>query len=87
MLPQKCYIYKTRQRLVTMEYHKQKTVLIVSTTLRTFASGIQYIPMNLYKTLLLSLLTVPVSAQQTEQTLTYRTETAVTVSNGDYTPL
>lgn len=47
----------------------------------------KYIPMNLYKTLLLSILAVPAAAQQPEQTLTYRAEAAVTVSNGDYAPL
>ena len=43
--------------------------------------------MNLYKTLLLSILTVPAAAQQPEQTLTYRAEAVVTVSNGEYAPL
>lgn len=47
----------------------------------------KYIPMNLYKTLLLSILAVPAAAQQPEQTLTYRAEAAVTVSNGEYAPL
>lgn len=43
--------------------------------------------MKFYQTLLLSILAIPVSAQQPEQTLTYRAEAAVTVSNGDYAPL
>lgn len=43
--------------------------------------------MNLYKTLLLSVLAVPVYAQQQEQSLSYRVEASATVSNGDYAPL
>ena len=43
--------------------------------------------MKFYQTLLLSILAIPVSAQQPEQTLTYRAEAAVTVSNGEYAPL
>lgn len=43
--------------------------------------------MKLYQTLLLFVWAVPAAAQQPEQTLTYRAEAAVTVSNGEYAPL
>lgn len=43
--------------------------------------------MKFSKTLLLAILAVPAAAQQPEQTLTYRAEAAVTVSDGDYAPL
>ena len=43
--------------------------------------------MKLYQTFLLTILAVPATAQQPEQTLTYRAEAAVTVSDGDYAPL
>ena len=43
--------------------------------------------MNFSKTLLLAILAVPAAAQQPEQTLIYRAEAAVTVSDGDYAPL
>lgn len=41
--------------------------------------------MKLYL-ILLVLITIPVSAQQSEQTLTYWTETKLTLSNGEYAP-